>query len=211
MSTANGFGDVLTSWQAAKICKVAPKTLNKWVDAGHLAGYRIPKSQYRRIPRENLIRFLEEHGMSVPLELNDEWRVLLVGLGADLAKKLTKLLSATDECQVEAVGQLFEAGMAVHSFRPGAVVVDLSLGRSVMVEMLKRIRHREGPPAQTQRRDGRTRSSIRNLRPAPSRMRVVALAGEDETDADGLRAAGFDAVFVAPYDPAAIGAAITGA
>jgi len=61
------FGDIMktifTTDQVAKICKVAPRTVNKWFDSGRLRGYRIPGTQDRRIPREHLIRFLKEHGM----------------------------------------------------------------------------------------------------------------------------------------------------
>ena len=53
---------VFTTGQVAKICKVAPRTVSKWFDSGRLRGYRIPGSQDRRIPREQLIRFLKEHG-----------------------------------------------------------------------------------------------------------------------------------------------------
>lgn len=49
--------------QVAKICKVAPRTVNKWFDAGRLKGYRIPGSQVRRIPQECLVTFLKEHEM----------------------------------------------------------------------------------------------------------------------------------------------------
>jgi len=59
---------VYTTGQVAKICKVAPRTVSKWFDSGRLKGYRIPGSQDRRIPREYLIVFLKEHGMSDSLK-----------------------------------------------------------------------------------------------------------------------------------------------
>lgn len=54
---------VYTIHEAAKLCKVAPRTVSKWFDSGRLRGYRIPGSQDRRIPHEYLVRFLKEHGM----------------------------------------------------------------------------------------------------------------------------------------------------
>ena len=54
---------IFTTNQVALICKVAPRTVNKWFDSGRLRGYRIPGSLDRRVPREFLIRFLREHGM----------------------------------------------------------------------------------------------------------------------------------------------------
>ena len=61
---------VFTTGQVSKIANVAPRTVSKWFDSGKLKGYRIPGSQDRRIPRANLIEFLDEHGM--PHELNEE-------------------------------------------------------------------------------------------------------------------------------------------
>lgn len=62
---------IFTVGEVARICKVAPRTVNKWFDSGRLRGYRIPGSQDRRIPREHLIRFLKEHGMPLG-ELDDD-------------------------------------------------------------------------------------------------------------------------------------------
>jgi hypothetical protein len=55
---------VFTTGDDAKICRVAPRTISKWFDAGRIKGYRIPGSNDRRIPREALIRFLADHGMA---------------------------------------------------------------------------------------------------------------------------------------------------
>lgn len=63
--------DVLTTTQAAKICRTNPRTVAKWIDAGHLGGYRLPDGRReRRIPREELARFLVRNGMPLR-ELGD--------------------------------------------------------------------------------------------------------------------------------------------
>jgi excisionase family DNA binding protein len=62
-SEKNAVTDVFTTGQVAKICKVSPRTVNKWFDSGRLRGYRATGSQVRRVPRTNLIQFLQEHGM----------------------------------------------------------------------------------------------------------------------------------------------------
>src|SRR5262249_61456765 len=54
------------------IGQAPPATVRKWFDSGRLRGYRIPGGQDRRIPRENLIRFLREHSMSLG-GLAGEW------------------------------------------------------------------------------------------------------------------------------------------
>lgn len=55
--------ELYTTGQVARICGVAPRTVSGWFDSGLLKGYRIPGSQDRRIPREDLMVFLEVHGM----------------------------------------------------------------------------------------------------------------------------------------------------
>lgn len=61
--------DVLTMGDVAKICKVASRTAQKWVDKELLNGYRIPGSRDRRVPIPELVRFMKEHGMPVPKRL----------------------------------------------------------------------------------------------------------------------------------------------
>jgi excisionase family DNA binding protein len=55
--------DIFTTAQVASICKVSPRTVNKWFDSGRLRGYRTTGSQIRQVPRANLVQFLQEHGM----------------------------------------------------------------------------------------------------------------------------------------------------
>ncbi len=84
---------VFTTGQVAKICKVAPRTVSKWFDSGRLKGYRIPGSQDRRIPREQLIRFLKEHGMPLGELEEEEWhKVLLIGTEKLFNDRIKELL-----------------------------------------------------------------------------------------------------------------------
>jgi tetratricopeptide (TPR) repeat protein len=55
--------DIFTTGQVAKICKVSPRTVNKWFDSGRLRGHRTTESPIRRVPRANLVQFLQEQGM----------------------------------------------------------------------------------------------------------------------------------------------------
>ena len=55
--------NVLTTGDVARICNVAPRTVSKWFDSGQLKGYRIPGSKDRRIPVNELIRFMKQNDM----------------------------------------------------------------------------------------------------------------------------------------------------
>lgn len=59
-----------TTGQVAKMCRVAPRTVSKWVDSGRLKGFRLPGSQDRRIFTADVVAFLREHGLPVPQALS---------------------------------------------------------------------------------------------------------------------------------------------
>ena len=63
---------VLTMGQAAKLLRVAPRTVCKWFDSGRLKEYRIPGSQDRRTTKQYLLDFCREYGLTIPSELLDE-------------------------------------------------------------------------------------------------------------------------------------------
>ena len=54
---------VVSTGQIADICGVATRTVSKWIDSGRLTGFRIPGGNDRRVAREELERFLEQHNM----------------------------------------------------------------------------------------------------------------------------------------------------
>lgn len=72
-------GDVLTTGQVARVCRVSNRTVQKWVDAGHLKGYRLPASQERRVRVEHVRAFLAANGM--PAEWLDEFLAELAAKG----------------------------------------------------------------------------------------------------------------------------------
>ena len=57
---------VLTTSEVARICQVAPRTAQKWFDTNLIRGYRLPASRDRRIPVEELIRFMQEYNIPLP-------------------------------------------------------------------------------------------------------------------------------------------------
>jgi excisionase family DNA binding protein len=175
---------VFTTGQVAKICKVAPRTVSKWFDSGRLRGYRIPGSQDRRIPRDNLIRFLKEHGMPLG-ELEEEgWhKVLIIGAEKLFIDRMRELLPDDEDYKYELASSGFEAGIQAESFHPDTIIIDLSMGRSEALQI-----------AQNLRRNPQYESSL-----------LVALASEDEASPEGLTNYGFTDVFKKPFDVALLG------
>jgi excisionase family DNA binding protein len=54
---------VFSTLEAAEICNVSEQAIIQCFDSGLLKGYRVPGSRDRRIPRESLLRFMEENGI----------------------------------------------------------------------------------------------------------------------------------------------------
>lgn len=54
---------VFTTGEAARMCRVSQQTIIRCFDNGLLKGFRVPGSKFRRIPRERLIEFMNEHGI----------------------------------------------------------------------------------------------------------------------------------------------------
>jgi excisionase family DNA binding protein len=170
--------DVLTTGEVARICNVAPRTVSKWFDSGKLHGYRIPGSKDRRIPLQQLLRFMRAH--SIPLNGLDTGvtRVLIVEGDADIADLLSEALTRDAGYEVYTARSLFEAGSAAERTKPHIILLDVTLpGLS-------------------------GRQAVRAIKDAPdlSTVKLVAMTaplreGEEET----LRQQGFDATLTKPF------------
>ena len=119
--------DVLTTGEVAKICNVAPRTVSKWFDSGALHGYRIPGSKDRRIPLNQLIRFMKQHGMPLNGLMTGCTRVMIVDDEQDIVEVLEKILEDEAKYEVEVAKGGFAAGITAEKFRPHVILLDMNL------------------------------------------------------------------------------------
>jgi excisionase family DNA binding protein len=132
--------NVLTTGEVAKICNVAPRTVSKWFDSGQLKGYRIPGSKDRRIPVNELIRFMKQNNMPLPTMPVDRFRVVIVDSNPDSALALAETLKAKSDYEVKVVKNNFETGTVVQRFVPHVLLVNL-LSRNIdAAEICRNIR-----------------------------------------------------------------------
>ena len=117
--------NVLTTGDVAKICNVAPRTVSKWFDNGQLNGYRIPGSKDRRIPMEELLRFMRLHNMPTTTLEADQTRVLVIDNDTRSAESFLSLLESKGDYHVEVATNSFEAGLVTHRFMPHVIIVNL--------------------------------------------------------------------------------------
>jgi excisionase family DNA binding protein len=117
---------VLTTGEVARICNVAPRTVSKWFDSGQLRGYRIPGSKDRRIPVEQLLRFMKAHGMPTAAIETGATGVVIVDPDREFANALRETLMAGEHYDVTIADSAFEAGVLLERLRPQVLVVDAS-------------------------------------------------------------------------------------
>jgi len=132
--------DVLTTGEVAKICNVAPRTVSKWFDSGALPGYRIPGSKDRRIPLNQLIKFMKAHGMPLDGLMTGSTRVLIVDDENDVVEVIEKVLEDEVKYEVEVARSGFTAGIAAEKFRPHVILIDLHLKDLDAREVAKQVK-----------------------------------------------------------------------
>jgi len=178
MSTTAKAKDVLTTGEVAKICNVAPRTVSKWFDSGALTGYRIPGSKDRRIPLNQLIRFMKHHGMPLNGLMTGVTRILIVDGEQDIVEVLEKILEDEAKYEVEVAKGGFAAGVIAEKFRPHVILLDMNLSDIDGKEVAKQVK--SNPDLQL--------------------TKVIAMSGKlmDE-DAKGIQAQGFDGFLKKPF------------
>ena len=178
MSSTTKVKDVLTTGEVAKICSVAPRTVSKWFDSGALHGYRIPGSKDRRIPLNQLIRFMKQHGMPLNGLMTGCTRILIVDDEQDIVEVLEKILEDEAKYEVEVAKGGFAAGVTADKFRPHVILLDMHLGNIDAKEVCKNVKN----------------SSDLQL------TKVIAMSGKiSDDEAKQLTAAGFDGFLRKPF------------
>ena len=117
--------NVLTTGDVAKICHVAPRTVSKWFDNGQLRGYRIPGSKDRRIPINELIRFMKVHNMPTSELAVGKIRILLADSNIKAATALAESLKGKAEYDVQIAQSNFDTGSAIQKFSPHVLLISL--------------------------------------------------------------------------------------
>ena len=180
---------VLTTGQVARICKVAPRTVSKWVDSGQLPGYRIPGSKDRRVPMGELVRFMRAHG--IPTDELDEGvrRVVVFDEDADFARALAAELGRFERLEVFRASSVFEVGVLTERHRPYALAVSATAEDLVPRTFCRAVR-----------KDA-----------ASAGVRLIAIgAGVSEGGQQALLHAGFDEFVAKPFDAAVLVARMEG-
>lgn len=170
---------VFTTGEAAAVCKVSQQTIIRCFDAGRLTGFRVPGSKFRRIPRDELIRFMKANG--IPLEaLNgvERRRVLAVDDDEQILALYKDVLSRDDRYELRTAANAYDAGLLTESFRPGLILLDFMLPDLRGDVVCARVREN----------------------PAYEGMKVLGVSGvPDERQLRTMTAAGADGILRKPF------------
>ena len=134
--------EILTISEASKICGVSLKTLINWIDAGHIKAYKT-LGGHRRIQRDELYRFMEEHHMPIPKEekADARKRILVVDDDKIIVESIVLALEEDEHgYEVISAGDGFEAGLQVSHFKPDLLILDIMMPDINGYEVCKRIK-----------------------------------------------------------------------
>ena len=152
--------------------------MSKWFDSGALHGYRIPGSKDRRIPLNQLIRFMKQHGMPLNGLMTGCTRILSVDDEADIVEVLEKILEDEAKYEVEVARSGFAAGITAEKFRPHVILLDLHLSDIDGKEVAKQVK-------------GNADLQL---------TKVIAMSGKlTEPEAQALMTTGFDGFLRKPF------------
>jgi CheY-like chemotaxis protein len=132
----------LTTGQVARCCQVSHVTVMKWIREGWLEAYTLP-SGYRRVRQGALLDFMRQHGMPVPPDLQplQPGRVLVIHRDPEIVHRLTAAAHPTELKYTFAGAQdELEAGLQIATFRPDALVIDLTAPAVDCLELCRRVK-----------------------------------------------------------------------
>jgi two-component system, OmpR family, response regulator len=118
---------IFTTGEAAQICKVSQQTIIRCFDSGRLAGFRVPGSKFRRIPRDELLRFMKTNNIPVEIIEGSTRRILVVDDDPGIIELFQDVLSRDGRFEIKTAGTGYDAGMLTESFRPHLIVLDYML------------------------------------------------------------------------------------
>jgi excisionase family DNA binding protein len=134
--------DVLTVFKASRLCKVSPKTIINWIEAGHIKAYKTVGG-HRRIKRSDLEEFMRKQGIPVSgdEQIDERRRILVVDDDPIIVETIVQALEEDEyDYEVISASDGFEAGLQVTHFRPHVMILDIMMPDIKGYEVCRKIK-----------------------------------------------------------------------
>lgn len=118
---------IFTTGEAAEICKVSQQTIIRCFDAGRLNGFRVPGSKFRRIPREELLRFMRSNDIPTDLLQSGARKILVVDDDPEIVEMFEDIFAQDDRFEVRTATTGYDAGVLTEQFAPDLMLLDFML------------------------------------------------------------------------------------
>lgn len=118
---------IFTTGEAAEVCKVSQQTIIRCFDSGRLGGFRVPGSKFRRIPRAELIKFMQDNDIPTEILEAGAKRVLVVDDDPAILELFKDILGRDQRFEARTASTGYDAGMLTEAFRPHVVILDYML------------------------------------------------------------------------------------
>jgi len=118
---------VYTTGEAAEICKLSQQTIIRCFDNGQIQGFRVPGSRFRRIPRDEMIKFMRDNKIPMDGIESNKISVLVVDDEPEILEIFVDALKGDGRFDVATAKTGFEAGMLADKLQPDVVILDFKL------------------------------------------------------------------------------------
>ncbi len=115
---------VFTTGEAAKICNVSQQTIIRCFDSGRLQGFKVPGSRFRRIPRNELVRFMQQNNMDLGRLDSGPVQVLVIGLSVSETDSVIRNHAVGHNIQIHHAEDAWEAGFLAQQCKPELVFIN---------------------------------------------------------------------------------------
>ncbi|MCA9428243.1 MAG: response regulator [Candidatus Omnitrophica bacterium] len=127
----------------AHYCTVRVETVTRWVREESLHAHTTAGGRYR-IPIDEAIRFMREHGIPIPDELlegQESRRVLVVDDEPDILRNVTEMLQHFPHpLDIRTENDGIAACIAMGSFRPHLLILDLKMPKMDGYAVIEKVR-----------------------------------------------------------------------
>lgn len=119
---------IYTTGQVAKTCGVSLSTAKRWVERGEIQGFRLPGSGEWRVPKQELVNFMERSGFPVGLIPGErKKKILVVDDEKEILDLVERILSKEGHFDLEFSQNGYEACIKVGNFKPDLVILDVMM------------------------------------------------------------------------------------